>query len=332
MTDLGVLQQGRSRRIAREAARRRARRRRRLRDVLGVLLIGLVALLVFMSSRVSERAPAVPKASATHRAVPHKPVYAATPAATSVRPTFKAPVRSGLLFEVGNGHVLWQRKPTWRLPIASLTKMMTALVVVSHAKTTDRVLITRDALHYSGSGVGLLPKGKRVSLRTLLYGLMLPSGNDAAIALADHVAGTQTRFVRLMNQEARRMGMGCSHFSTVSGIVDQDNYSCARDLALMTHAILTNRVLAPIVATRDAVLPFPIKGGKLFLYNNNPLLRLNYPGADGVKTGYTVAAGRCLVAAARRGRRWLAVVLLHSDDPPGEAQQLLNDAFVKRHL
>jgi D-alanyl-D-alanine carboxypeptidase len=128
------------------------------------------------------------------------------------------------------------------------------------------------------------------------------------------------------------MGLGCSHFSTVSGIVDQDNYSCARDLAVMAHAILTNRVLAPIVATRDAVLPFPIKGGKLFLYNNNPLLRLQYPGADGVKTGYTVAAGRCLVAAARRGRTWLAVVLLHSNDPPGQAQELLNDAFAKRHI
>jgi D-alanyl-D-alanine carboxypeptidase len=236
------------------------------------------------------------------------------------------------LFAVSNGRVLWQRKPTWRLPIASLTKMMTALVVVSHAKTTDRVLITPDALRYSGSGVGLLPKNKRVSLKALLYGLMLPSGNDAAIALADHVAGTQSRFVRLMNEQARRMGLGCSHFSTVSGIVDQDNYSCARDLAVMAHAILTNRVLAPIVATRDAVLPFPIKGGKLFLYNNNPLLRLQYPGADGVKTGYTVAAGRCLVAAARRGRTWLAVVLLHSNDPPGQAQELLNDAFAKRHI
>jgi serine-type D-Ala-D-Ala carboxypeptidase (penicillin-binding protein 5/6) len=330
MTELGVLQQGRARRIEREAARRRARRRRRLRDSAGILLVGLVALLVFFTSRVSEQAPAISTAAPAHRIAPRRPAYAATPAATSVPAKFKAPVRSGLLFEVRSGRVLWQRKPTWRLPIASLTKMMTALVVVRHANTTDRVLITPDALRYSGSGVGLLPRGKRVSLKVLLYGLMLPSGNDAAIALADHVAGTQRRFVRWMNDEARRMDLGCTHFSTVSGIVDAGNYSCARDLAVMAHAILTNRVLSRIVATRDAVFPFPIKGGKLFLYNNNPLLRLEYPGADGVKTGYTVAAGRCLVAAARRGRRWYAIVLLHSDDPPGEAQQLLNEAFAKR--
>jgi serine-type D-Ala-D-Ala carboxypeptidase (penicillin-binding protein 5/6) len=330
MTDFGVLQQGRLRRQAREAARRRARRRRRQRDTIGVVLIGLVALLVFMSARVSENAPAVSQTPAAHAPVHHKPSYATVPAPTSVRATFKAPVRSGLLFEVRSGRVLWQRRPTWRLPIASLTKMMTALVVVSHARTTDRVLITSDALHYSGSGVGLLPRNKRVSLKALLYGLMLPSGNDAAIALADHVAGTQTGFVRLMNEQARRMGLGCSHFTSVSGIVDQGNYSCARDLAAMAHAILTNHVLGTIVATRDAVLPFPIKGGKLFLYNNNPLLRLRYPGADGVKTGYTLAAGRCLVAAARRGRSWYGIVLLHSDDPPGQAQQLLNDSFAKR--
>lgn len=329
MTDLGVLQQGRLRRTAREAARRRARRRRRQRDAVGVLLIGLVALLVFMSSQVSEHPPVVSQAQAVHAPVHHKPSYATLPAGRRLSTPFKSAVRSGLVFDVRSGRVLWERKPTWRLPIASLTKMMTALVVVRHAKTSDRVLITRDALHYSGSGVGLLPKGKRVSLKALLYGLLLPSGNDAAIALADHVARTQSRFIRLMNEQAGAMGLTCSHFTSVSGIVDQGNYSCARDLAALAHAVLTNRVLGPIVATRDAVLPFPIKAGKLFLYNNNPLLRLNYPGADGVKTGYTVAAGRCLVAAARRGRSWFGVVLLHSEDPPGQAEKLLDSAFAR---
>lgn len=327
MTDLGVLQPGRMRRDPREADRRRARRRRRQRDAAGVVLVGLVALLAFMTSRLSERAPVTTHTVITRPHHPHRSAYATAPAAKSVRATFKAPVRSGLLFDVRSGRVLWQRDPTHRLPIASLTKMMTALVVAGHARTSAKVLITRDALHYSGSGVGLLPRGKRVSLKALLYGLMLPSGNDAAIALADHVAGSQSRFIAMMNAEARRLGLSCTHFTTVSGIIDQGNYSCARDLAMLAHAVLTNRVLGPIVATRNAVLPFPIKGGKLYLYNNNPLLRLDYPGADGVKTGYTVAAGRCLVAAAKRGRSWFAVVLLHSNDPPGQAQQLLNSAF-----
>src|SRR5207248_2617636 len=136
-------------------------------------------------------------------------------------------------------------------------------------------------IHYSGSGVGLLPLGKRVPLLTLLYGLMLPSGNDAAIALAQHVGHTQSRFIAMMNARARAMGLRCTHFTTVSGIVDQGNHACATDLAIAAHAVLRQPLLAQIVATPNAALPFPIKGGKLFLYNNNPLLRTHYPGADG---------------------------------------------------
>ena len=117
------------------------------------------------------------------------------PASRHIHAKAKLPVTSGLLFDVRTGRVLWARDPSRALPIASLTKMMTALVVVSHAGLGAKVLITRDAVHYSGSGVGLLPRGKRVPLRTLLYGLLLPSGNDAAIALAEHVAKTQQRFI-----------------------------------------------------------------------------------------------------------------------------------------
>ena len=168
-----------------------------------------------------------------------------------------------------------------------------------------------------------------MSLKALLYGLLLPSGNDAAIALADHVAGSQARFIALMNQRAHAMGLRCTHFTSVSGIVDQGNYSCAPDLALIAHALLEQPLLASIVATRDAIVPFPIKGGKLYLYNNNPLLRLRYPGADGIKTGFTDAAGQCLVATARRGRTWLGVVLLHAGDTSTEAQQLLSAGFAR---
>jgi D-alanyl-D-alanine carboxypeptidase len=132
-----------------------------------------------------------------------------------------------------------------------------------------------------------------------------------------------------MNQRAIDLGLSCTHFSTVSGVIDQGNYSCPRDLAVLTHAVLQQRLLQRVVATRSQVLPFPIKGSKLYLYNNNPLLLGHYPGADGVKTGYTQAAGQCLVATARRGRTWLGVVLLHSGDPGDQAQQLLNAGFAK---
>jgi D-alanyl-D-alanine carboxypeptidase len=123
--------------------------------------------------------------------------------------------------------------------------------------------------------------------------------------------------------------LSCTHFTTVSGIVDQGNHSCAADLALLAHLVLEQPLLGHIVGSRSAILPFPIKGGKLYLFTNNPLLITRYPGADGVKTGYTQAAGQCLVATARRGRTWLGVVLLHSADTPDQAVRLLNAGFAK---
>jgi D-alanyl-D-alanine carboxypeptidase len=189
------------------------------------------------------------------------------------------------------------------------------------------VAITRQAVHFSGSGVGMLPLGKTVRLKTLLYGLLLPSGNDAAIALAQDIAGTRAHFIGMMNTEARALGLKCTHFSTVSGIVDQGNYSCATDLAILTYHLLNHPLLAKIVGSTSAVLPFPIKGHKLFLYNNNPLYQNAFPGTDGVKTGYTTAAGLCIVATAKRGRDWLGVVLLHSGNWQTQAEQLLNAGF-----
>jgi D-alanyl-D-alanine carboxypeptidase len=132
-----------------------------------------------------------------------------------------------------------------------------------------------------------------------------------------------------MNAQARAMGLRCTRFSTVSGVVDRGNHSCASDLALLARSVLANHLLARIVGSRSAILPFPIKGGKLYLYNNNPLLLTRYPGADGVKTGYTSASGPCLVATARRGRAWLGVVLLNSQNTTGQAEQLLNAGFAK---
>jgi D-alanyl-D-alanine carboxypeptidase len=302
-----------------------------------VLLLAGVALLALMAARaqgpatIALESPVIPAHVKPAVLTPQRGSYGIAPAPATEQVAVKRglPLRSGLLFDVNTGQVLWQKNATRALAIASLTKMMTALIVATHAKPSDRVLITRDALHYTGSGVGLLPKGKRVPLTSLLYGLLLPSGNDAAIALADHVAHTQTRFITLMNDKAQALGLRCTHFTTVSGIVDRGNYSCAQDLALIAHLVLAQPLLARIVASRSAILRFPIKGGKLYLYNNNPLLVLRYPGVDGVKTGFTDAAGQCLVATARRGRTWLGVVLLHAGDTSTEAQQLLNAGFIK---
>lgn len=340
MSPYSVLQEGRS---GRRTGDRRARHRRRhlLALVLLTAAVALAALLGLLSGRaagpgttsahrVARPTPASHRSSA--RAAPT--VHASygsdpAPAAEQIHPRQTFHLTSGILFDVWSGRVLWAHDPGRRLPIASLTKMMTALVVAQHGAPSDPVLITRQAVHFSGSGVGLLPMGRHVPLLSLLYGLLLPSGNDAAIALAQHVAGSERAFVALMNAQAQAMQLSCTHFSTESGIVDRDNYSCTPDLAVLAHAVLEQPLLAQIVASRSAVIPFPIKGGKLYLYNNNPLLLERYPGADGVKTGYTNAAGPCLVASARRGRRWLAVVLLHSVDPAGQARKLLDAGFAR---
>jgi D-alanyl-D-alanine carboxypeptidase len=241
----------------------------------------------------------------------------------AIRVPFHRPPRAGLLFDLDTGRVLWRRNPTRILPIASLTKMMTALLVVANEDPSAMVRITKAARQAPGSRVGLLPKKKPVRLESLLYGLLLPSGNDAAQALAQKVSGSAREFVVAMNARARRMSLSCTHFTSVDGYIDAGNHSCAIDLAALARAVLDQPRLARIVGSRSAVLRFPTKGGKLYLFNNNPLLRTGYAGTIGVKTGYTDAAGHCLVAAVRNHGHRLGVVLLHSPDTNVQARKLL---------
>jgi D-alanyl-D-alanine carboxypeptidase (penicillin-binding protein 5/6) len=312
-----------------EGGRRRPRSRRHLLAFGSLaIVLTLAALLILMAGRA-----AGPSVVAAPRVVKHvappRSRYGIELAPQQVAVSLRLPLRSGLLFDVTTGRVLWQRDAQTVLPIASLTKMMTALVVVDHVSPSARALITPQAVHFSGSGVGLLPLGKRVPVLTLLYGLLLPSGNDAAIALAQRVAGTQDRFIALMNARARAMGLRCTHFTTVSGIVDQGNHSCAADLALLAHTVLLQPLLARIVGSESAVVPLPIKGGRLWLYNNNPLYRLRYQGTDGVKTGLTNASGHCLVATVKRGHVWLGAILLHATDTGPQAETMLNAGFAQ---
>jgi D-alanyl-D-alanine carboxypeptidase (penicillin-binding protein 5/6) len=240
----------------------------------------------------------------------------------------RKPPRAALLFDVGSGEVLWRQRPLTQLPMASLTKIMTALVVTKRAKPEEAVRVTKAALRYQGSGIGVLPKGKRVRLETLLNGLLLVSGNDAAIALADHVAGSERRFVRLMNAEARRLGLRCTRFADSHGLSSADR-SCPRDLAVLTRLAMANRRIARVVRRRQVSFRFPIKGGRVFLSGHNPLIRAGYRGAIGLKTGYTAKAGRCFVGVARRGGRTLGVVLLNSRNPLKHAAALLNEGFAR---
>ena len=331
-----------------QSSRRRAsatkRRRRKLLTAAAFALCALAGAAVALavahrSGRSGHHARAGASHAAPKPAPPRSPAGLAlgkpalklggiaTPALDPVKLYFHTPPRAGLLFDLSSGRVLWQRNAYRRMPIASLTKMMTALLTVTSAPAGTPILVTKEAVASAGSKVGVLPLGRHVRLESMLYGLMLPSGNDAAVALAQHIAGSVKHFVARMNAKAADLGMGCTRYSSRSGYYDQGNFSCAADLAVLAHVDLEQRRIARVAHTYRAVLPFPIKGGKLYLGNNNPLLIYGYPGVTGLKTGYTVAAGRCLVATAERHGVRLGVVLLHSPDPATQAKKLLDRAF-----
>jgi D-alanyl-D-alanine carboxypeptidase (penicillin-binding protein 5/6) len=311
--------------------------------VLVVLLVSAgVIVRVYDVGGGEDRGAAVGEDVAHARAEPKpKPPYATEAAPVRPRLRFKHAPAAGMLFDVRSGRVLWARRPYARRPMASLAKMMTAIMVDDHARYSERVLITPEAKAEPGSAVGLLAPNRRVRLRLLMYGLMLPSGNDAAVALAQHVGGTVKGFVDDMNVEARALALRCSRFSSPDGYEDRDNVSCARDLAVLAREVLRRPRLAKIARTLYISFPSLLphtdkvrgreltvwKPGRLYLAGHNPLLRAGYSGTTGIKTGYTDAAGLCFVGTARRGGRHLGVVLLHSPDPGGQARRILDRGF-----
>lgn len=329
------------RRRRRRDPRRRSRGRRGGR-VLALATLVLLAVAGFLitargvgTNQPGRHRPATAAAAPPalkHRARKLQPSGNAPPpgidlfGAKPVRVRFSHPPRAGVLIDMSTGQALWARKPLRRLPIASISKVMTAILVSERTRPGDRARVTREALGYQGSGVGVLPKHRSVPVEGLLAGMLLPSGNDAALALADHLAGTNRRFARLMNERARAMGLGCTRYASADGIEDS-NRSCPADLAALARVAMSKPRIARLARRRQAHPRFPVKGGHLWLYSTNPLLRMRYPGAIGLKTGSTEAAGHCLVGVARRGKREYAVVLLHSPDTGRQAKRLLDAAF-----
>jgi D-alanyl-D-alanine carboxypeptidase (penicillin-binding protein 5/6) len=247
---------------------------------------------------------------------------------------FKHPPIAGILFDVKSGEVLWQRNSGLERPIASLTKMMTALIVARGDPPNERVKVSRNAAHTQGSATGLLPRGRKVPLEALLKALILISANDAAVALAEHDGGSVPRFIKAMNLQSQSMGLTCTHFSTPNGLRDRGNYSCPRDLAALARADLANKRIAQIAQTRYAKPRFPIKGKRLYLTNNHYFLQRGITGipaaqVTGLKTGFTDPAGRCYVTTARLGGHHLGLVLLHSPSPLTQVPALLRAGFVE---
>ena len=240
----------------------------------------------------------------------------------------KLTARSAILVDARTGRVLWAKRAQVRRPIASTTKIMTALVAMEHLGPHSIVTVDRSVRRVQPIKEGLRP-GERVQAWKLFYGLLLYSGNDDAVALAVAAGGTRSRFVALMNEKAQAIGLRHTHFRSPSGLIDRDNYSTAWDLAALTRYALWNPRFRAVVRTRVKRVPWsPPTWAKIYV-NKNHLLG-TYRGADGVKTGWTSRAKHCLVASAHRhGVRLLAVVL-GADDSYADARKLLNFGFRQR--
>jgi D-alanyl-D-alanine carboxypeptidase (penicillin-binding protein 5/6) len=234
---------------------------------------------------------------------------------------------SAVLVDAESGQGLFALNPAERRPVASLTKLMTAYLVMTKTSPSDVVTVSDEAA--SGREVGIsslgLEPGEQISVGELLYALLLQSANDAAVALAERVGGTEEGFVEMMNRTAARLGMSRTAFASSNGL-DDTGYSTARDLARLTRAAYRLPGFGTIAATRTHAIPAP-EGDPRVIQNRNALLWL-YPGAIGVKTGFTSAAGFCIVAVAERdGERLIAVVLGEPNEAFSDAAALLNYGF-----
>ncbi|WP_423805238.1 D-alanyl-D-alanine carboxypeptidase family protein [Paenibacillus illinoisensis] len=233
--------------------------------------------------------------------------------------------QSAALIDVTSGRILYSKDGDKELRIASLTKIMTAIVAIEQGKLDDKVKVSSTAFAKEGSSL-YLKLGEEMTLENMLYGLMLRSGNDAASAIAEHVGGSEEGFVLLMNQKAEEIGLKHSHFMNPHGLDADGHYSTANDLARLTAYALHNPVFKRIVATEDKSAPNPNENWEYSWHNKNKMLRL-YEGADGVKTGYTKKAFRCLVSSATRNGQQLAAVTLNDGDDWNDHARMLDFGF-----
>ncbi len=227
--------------------------------------------------------------------------------------------RKAILVDATTGRVLYEKAADEQSLIASTTKIMTALVVCERCNVLDRMRIPKEAVGIEGSSM-YLREGEVLTLQDLLYGLMLHSGNDAAVALAIYCGGTVEGFVELMNEKARLLGLTGTNFENPNGLDSPHHYSTARDLAVLASYAMEDPIFQKIVSTKS------VTAAGRSLRNHNKLL-WRVEGADGVKTGYTRAAGRILVSSAvRQGRRLVAVTIDDGDDWVDHAA-MLEDGF-----
>lgn len=233
--------------------------------------------------------------------------------------------QAAALIDVTSGRLLYSKSGDERMRIASLTKIMTAIVAIERGNLKDPVKVTKNSFAKEGSSL-FLKLGEEMSLENLLYGLMLRSGNDAASAIAEHVGGSEEGFVLMMNEKAAVLGLSNSHFMNPHGLDHDKHYSTANDVAKLTAYALKNPTFREIVKTPVKRAPNPNEKWDYKWDNKNKMLRF-YEGADGVKTGYTKKAFRCLVSSATRGGQQIAVVTLNDGDDWNDHSNMLDYGF-----
>lgn len=226
---------------------------------------------------------------------------------------------SEIAMELSTGCVFCQNNADEKLPMASTTKIMTALLIVEDCDLDEVITVPDEAVGVEGSSI-YLKKNEKIDIKDLVYGLMLRSGNDAAVALAIHHSGSVKNFADAMNEKAKQIGAQNTNFTNPSGLPDKSHYTTARDLCEIARCAMQNPTFKQIVSTKNYT-------GKYRTYSNKNKFLYNYEGAEGVKTGYTVKAGRCLVTAAERNGMTIICAVLNCQDMYERCARLTDECF-----
>ncbi|MDE6868446.1 MAG: D-alanyl-D-alanine carboxypeptidase, partial [Clostridia bacterium] len=230
-----------------------------------------------------------------------------------------ASAQSEIAMELTTGTVLTEHNADARLPMASTTKILTAIIIIEDCDLDEIITVPPEAVGVEGSSI-YLKKDEQINIRDLLYGLMLRSGNDSATALAIHHSGTVEKFAEAMNDRAKQIGAEYSHFKNPSGLPDSEHYTTARDLCKIACYAMNNPVFKQIVSTANYT-------GNFRSFANKNKMLYKYEGANGVKTGYTVKAGRCLVSSAERNGMDVVCVVLNCPDMYERSCAIFDNCF-----
>ena len=233
--------------------------------------------------------------------------------------------KSAILIDGNTQEVLYAKNEYEKRGIASTTKILTSLIALEYGSPQKEIVATSEAITVEGTSIGL-KAGDKITIKSLVYGMLLESGNDAANVTAHGISGNVTEFSNLMNSYAKKLGMKDSNFTNPSGLTDKNHYSTAYDMALLTSFAIKNPVFKKICATESAVIDFGTPEISRSLSNHNRLLR-EYDGVFGVKTGYTKASGRCLVTACERNGVTLIAVTLNAYDDWNDHKKLYDYGF-----